>query len=195
MEQSSFKHALHHQLATIYEPLEIWYLRSSIEKAHVLDEPDLYNKPLLSSIVDDTFFILKKVLHRQTSLASLPTVKRMCLEVRNVMERDFSDVIKKRMDAVWAFVQSSTQATRAKEEESARQSFVIYANDLDTAAEYIGRVVDEITADPSLRTAFFLTTEYNEALASLQVVKQLQDHFRIVLKVQRLLSQQFRAPG
>ena len=125
IEASIFQVNLHRQLASVYEPLELWYLRSSIEKAHNLDEPDFASKPYLSSSLDDTFFILKKVLHRLVATSSLQTHRRMCTEIKTIMERDFSDVMRRRMDAVWSAITSSAQATRQKEESQARQNFVV----------------------------------------------------------------------
>ena len=125
VEDSTFQANLLRQLQSVYEPLELWYLRSSVEKAHILDEADFSNKPYLSSSLDDTFFILKKVLSRLITTSSLQTHKRMCAEITIIMERDFCDVLRKGMDAVWSTVTSSTQAVRIKEENQARQNFVV----------------------------------------------------------------------
>lgn len=125
VEASTFKANLAKQLISVYEPLELWYLRSSIEKAHQLDEPDMFNKPFLSSSLDDTFFILKKVLLRLVTTSSLQSHKRMCTEISIIMERDFSEVLRKRMDTVWSTITATTQAARSKEEAAARQSFIV----------------------------------------------------------------------
>lgn len=125
IEHSPFRANLQRELLTVYEPLELWYLRSSIEKAHQLDEPDLYNKPYLSSSLDDAFFILKKVLQRVVATSSCATHKRMCTEIRSIMEKDFGDILKKRMDAVWSGITSTALTARQKEEAQARQSFIV----------------------------------------------------------------------
>lgn len=125
IEQSPFRASLHRELLTVYEPLELWYLRSSIEKAHQLDEPDLYNKPYLSSSLDDAFFILKKVLQRLVATSSIATHRRMCREIKSIMEKDFGDILKKRMDAVWSGISSTAQSARQKEEATARQGFMV----------------------------------------------------------------------
>jgi len=182
VEASTFKTNLSKQLISIYEPLELWYLRSSVEKAHQLDEADLFNKPLLSSSLDDTFFILKKVLLRLVTTSALQTHKRMCTEISIIMERDFSEVLRKRMDSVWTTIAATTQAARAKEEATARQGFIIYANDLDTAAEYIVRVVEEISESGTLGQSYFLNSEYEQAKQALENMKHLQERFRGSLK-------------
>lgn len=125
IEQSSFRSNLQRELLTVYEPLELWYLRSSVEKAHQLDEADLYNKPYLSSSLDDTFFILKKVLQRLIATSSCSTHKRMCNEIKSIMEKDFGDILKRRMDNVWTSITSIAQSARQKEEAQARQSFIV----------------------------------------------------------------------
>lgn len=211
IETSKFRANLHKQLISVYEPLETWYLRSSVEKAHNLDEADFSSRPFLSSSLDDAFFILKKVLLRVVTASSLPTHRRMCAEISTIMERDFSDILRRRMDSVWAGISSTSQSARTKEEVQARQTFIVsrskictdgkqarddvttntalalvpqvYANDLDMAADYVSRLVDEIFESGSLSQSFFLTSEYETAKASLETVKALQDRFRASLKV------------
>ena len=59
----------------------------------------------------------------------------------------------------------------------------MYANDLDTAAEYIARVVEEILDSGSISQSYFMLSEYEQAKESLDSVKHLQDRFRASLKV------------
>ena len=125
VEESTFRQSLQKQLETAYEPLEVWYLRSSIERAHTLDEPDLSNKPYLSSSLDDTFFILKKVLLRLVTCANIQTHVKACAQTRDVMDRDFGEILRKRMDAVWASLTGIAANTRAKEEDRARTNFIV----------------------------------------------------------------------
>jgi hypothetical protein len=204
VEKSTFRANLHKQLHTVYEPLEIWYLRSSIEKAHTLDEPDFFSKPYLSSSLDDSFFILKKVLQRLVSTSSLNTHVRMCKEIKTIMERDYSDILRRRMEGVWSGISSSATAARNKEEATARQNFIVclstallmsvypanasvigqvHANNLDTAADYLGRVVEELLDSDSIGQSYFLNSEYTQAKDALESVKELQDRFRASLKV------------
>jgi hypothetical protein len=189
VEQSSFRASLDRQLHTVFEPLELWYLRSSLEKAHQLDEPDMYSRPFLSSSLDDAFFILKKVLLRLVTCASLTTHRRMCSEVRTVMDRDFGDILRRRMDSVWSGITSTAQAARAKEEDKARQGFIVYANDLDTAADYIARLVDDVVESESLEQSYFLRGEYQQAREAIEGTKTLQDKFRATLKVRPCVVQ------
>lgn len=125
VEDSAFRSSLQRHLSQAYEPLELWYLRSSIERAHTLDEPDLLSKPYLSSSLDDTFFILKKVLLRLVTCANLQTHMKMCSKVYDIMDRDFGDILRKRMDAVWSSLTGIAANARAREEEKARTSFIV----------------------------------------------------------------------
>ena len=59
----------------------------------------------------------------------------------------------------------------------------VYANDLDTAAEYIARVVEELIDSDSLGQSYFLASEYAQAKEALESIKSLQDRFRANLKV------------
>ena len=61
--------------------------------------------------------------------------------------------------------------------------FQYYANDLDTAAEYVARIVEEISDSSSISQSFFLTSEFEQAKESLETVKLLQNRFRANLKV------------
>lgn len=195
VETSSFRTNLHSQLQSIYEPLEIWYLRSSIEKAHQLDEPDFFTRPYLSSGLDDTFFILKKVLVRLITTGSIATHRRLASSIRDIMDKDFGDILRKRMDSVWAGISSSSssaltaQTTKSKEEEKARMGFIVYANDLDTASDYIVRVVDELLESDALSQSYFIESELEMAKASLEGVKALQGTYRTALKVYPVFSQ------
>lgn len=170
----------------------------------------MYNKPYLSSSLDDTFFILKKVLQRLVATSSCATHKRMCTEIRGIMEKDFGEILKKRMDGVWSGISSTAQASRQKEEAQARQSFIVsqvechkslhtsntyrvnadymsriqvYANDLDVAAEYILRVTEEQLDSNVLGQSYFLDTEYEEAREALESILNLQERYRTLLKV------------
>lgn len=132
VEKSDSKKIIEGALKKYYEPMEVWYLRSSIDKvrfifpflsasliAHSaffpsrppqalrLDTPDTSSRPHLSSAPDDTFYLLKLVLYRLVASSSLPTLDRMVANISEIMERDFIGGIKRKMDGVYAGVRSA----------------------------------------------------------------------------------------
>lgn len=102
LDTSDSQRAVEHMLRTYYEPLEAWYLRVSVEKAHRLDVPDLSSRPYLSSVVDDVFYLLKLVLHRAFSTGSLGTLQHVREATAAIIERDYLGVLQKKMDAVYS---------------------------------------------------------------------------------------------
>jgi hypothetical protein len=130
LEQSGSHKAIQNLLRVYYEPLELWFLRVSIEKvtsvvvalrtmltiqAHCLDSPDLSTEPVVSSLVDDTFYLIKLVLNRILSCGSLATLRSMRQKLGEVIERDFNGIIQRKMEGVYA-----GQAVSEREKEKAR---------------------------------------------------------------------------
>jgi len=129
-------------LQNAYVPLETWYLRISIEKAsgfhhtvaalllsyslqsplqaHRLDTPDLSARPLTSSVLDDVFYVLRSILARSISTASVETVAAMTKAARWVMDEEFVQAIVRRMETVWRGVSSSMTVDGPRKEAAAR---------------------------------------------------------------------------
>lgn len=64
----------------------------------------------------------------------------------------------------------------------------IYLNNLDTAAEYTVRLIDETLAAEQLENAFFRSKERERARIALVHVRGVEDKFRSVLKVNAIES-------
>ena len=94
-------------LRDYYEPMEVWFLRTSTDKALRLDTPDTSSRPHLSSAPDDVFYLLKLVLYRLVHSGSLPTLERMVVKVEEIVEDGFLGGIKRKMDGVYAGVRSA----------------------------------------------------------------------------------------
>lgn len=126
VEQSGSQRAIENMLRTYYEPLELWYLRSSVEKAHRLDLPDVSNKPHLSSILDDTFYLIKVVLTRVLSSGSLSALKTMREKISTVLEKDYAAVLSKKMERVYA-AQPATydRAEKERREKDQKESYIV----------------------------------------------------------------------
>lgn len=124
IDQSGSQRAIENLLKVYYEPLEIWFLRISIEKAHRLDSPETSSKPHLSSILDDTFYLLKLVINRLLSIGSISTIQSMRISIAQVMERDYLGIIRKKMDGVYATT-SQDRAERERRERDQKSAFIV----------------------------------------------------------------------
>jgi hypothetical protein len=124
IDQSGSQRAIENLLKVYYEPLEIWFLRISIEKAHRLDSPETTSKPHLSSILDDTFYLLKLVINRVLSIGSISTIKSMRISIAQVIERDYLGIIRKKMDGVYATT-GQDRAERERRERDQKSAFIV----------------------------------------------------------------------
>jgi hypothetical protein len=124
IDQSGSQRAIENLLKVYYEPLEIWFLRISIEKAHRLDSPETTSKPHLSSILDDTFYLLKLVINRVLSIGSISTIKSMRTSIAQVIERDYLGIIRKKMDGVYATT-GQDRAERERRERDQKSAFIV----------------------------------------------------------------------
>ncbi|WWC86365.1 uncharacterized protein L201_001241 [Kwoniella dendrophila CBS 6074] len=180
IEQSGSQKAIENLLKVYYEPLELWFLRMSIEKAHRLDSPDTSIRPHLSSILDDTFYLLKLVIGRLLSCGSIATLRSMRQKLAEVIERDYTGVIRKKMDAVYMGQVPSSQGTeKDKRERDQRSAFIIHLNDLDVSADYMERLLDEILASlPQV----FLDTEIHHVKDEVETLRDISNRFRTTCK-------------
>ncbi len=97
-------------------------------EAHRLDNPDTSSRPHLSSILDDTFYLLKLVVNRVLSCGSLPTLRSMSARISEVIERDYIRIIRKKMEAVYEAQASGGQdrsGEKERREKEQRTSFIV----------------------------------------------------------------------
>ncbi|KAK1926544.1 COG4 transport protein-domain-containing protein [Papiliotrema laurentii] len=177
VEQSGSQRAIENLLKVYYEPLELWFLRTSVEKAHRLDSPDTSSKPYLSSILDDTFYLLKLVLNRTLSCGSLNTLRSMREKLAGVVENDYLGVLQKKMEAVYSIPAGLQEraSERERRERDQRQAFIIYLNDLDVSADYTDRLIEETLANlPQV----FLERELGSVREELEKLNKLSNGFR-----------------
>lgn len=125
IDQSGSQRAIENLLKVYYEPLELWFLRVSIEKAHRLDSPELASRPHMSSILDDTFYLLKLVVNRCLSIGSIATLKSMRLKIVDVVERDYLNVIRRKMEGVYAVVGGQDRSERERREKDQKAAFIV----------------------------------------------------------------------
>lgn len=125
IEQSGSQRAMENLLKTYYDPLEQWYLRSSVEKAHRLDSPETSSKPHLSSILDDTFYLIKVVLQRVLSSGSLTALRAMRQKIVTVLEKDYALVLSKKMESVYTGGGTFDRAEKERREKDQKQAYIV----------------------------------------------------------------------
>jgi hypothetical protein len=163
IDQSGSQRAIQNLLKVYYEPLETWFLRISIEKAHRLDSPETSSKPHLSSILDDTFYLLKLVINRALSIGSIPTIKSMRMAVVEIMERDYLNVIRKKMDGVYVQAGNLDRAERERRDRDQKSAFIVSSHHF----ELLGK---ELLSRSTLMISMCLATISSDLWMILEVI-------------------------
>ena len=70
-------------------------------QAYRLSNHDISQHPPTSSAPDDVFYILKNILSRLLSTGSLKTVERTLERLRDIIDRDYIGVVKRKLDDVY----------------------------------------------------------------------------------------------
>ncbi|KAI0086670.1 COG4-domain-containing protein [Irpex rosettiformis] len=177
-------------LETYYVPLEVWYTRSSIDKAHTLSKPDLTQFPIITTTPDDAFYILKIVMNRLLSSGNPRIVEKTSELLREVMDRDYAGVLKKKLDDVY---RTGGPGSTGRGEKESRQSFIILLNDLDISSSHMERLIkDLLTSD--LISQNFLDSEIEGVKTSVLSLTNLVPRFRSTLRagIEQLFNQLLR---
>ncbi|EJU05592.1 COG4-domain-containing protein [Dacryopinax primogenitus] len=194
IDESGCQKDINHLLKAYYEPLELWYLRSVIDRAHRMSSVDSSQPTPQTTTPDDSFYILRLVLHRLISSSSLPTMERMCKLVEELMERDYGGVMRRKLEDVYRGVQSMP-ASKEKErvERESRTTFIICLNDLDVSASHMERLTDDLLESPLIPQNFLLR-EIEAARSRISSLLSLVPKFRSILKsgVEQLFNQLVR---
>lgn len=91
-------------------------------QAHSLSKPDFTQLPAITTTPDDAFYILKIVLSRLLSTGSSTVVEKTSEALREVMDRDYAGVIKKKLDDVY---RTGGSGPSVKSEKESRQAFIV----------------------------------------------------------------------
>ena len=143
IESSQSRELFQTLLETYYIPLEVWYTRSIIDKvisqftwqlcgsnlrqAHRLSSPDLSQPQVTTTTPDDVFYFLKVILTRMLSTGSTVTVEKTSEFLQGIMDKDYSSIIKKKLDDVYRTggVSGAGGVRGEKVERELRQSFIV----------------------------------------------------------------------
>ncbi|KAH9923986.1 COG4-domain-containing protein [Epithele typhae] len=182
LDESKSHKAIENMLLTYYTPMEVWYARSVIEKAHRLSSHDFTQVPVTTTTPDDAFYILKTVLARMLTTASLATVQRTSESLRDVMDKDYARVIKHKLDSVYKGGTAGPGARGDKVERENRQSFIILLNDLDVSSSHMERLIKDIQSS-TLIPQHFMDMEAAKVKDSLALFLNLVPKYRSTLRV------------
>ncbi|KAF2807983.1 COG4-domain-containing protein [Mytilinidion resinicola] len=138
----------------LIEPFNImttFFFRRSVEKAFQLDEspsdlnlnpnkPLGSNPPFITSAVDDVMYIVNQVLQRTLSTSQRSVVASVVPTIGRVLGSDFVGMIQRKMRDE-SYPKAVIQGALPPEDKVI--AFLILANNVDIATDYIKRIVDQ----------------------------------------------------
>ncbi|KAL3280546.1 hypothetical protein HHI36_003778 [Cryptolaemus montrouzieri] len=146
---------LKHELLSHYLRLEQYFMEESINKAVAMDSVD--SSQQTSSMVDDTFFIVRKCIRRSISSGNLDGICAIINTACRVLENDFCDVLRSKLrqgypsgylDLTQAYnvLQSSIQQGRLQsgDTEQSRTAFIVALNNADSCIEYVDALCEGV---------------------------------------------------
>ncbi|KXN87736.1 Conserved oligomeric Golgi complex subunit 4 [Leucoagaricus sp. SymC.cos] len=181
-------------ILTYFIPFEIWYTRTIVDKAHRMSSPDVSQTPVITTTPDDVFYIFKLVTSRMLSTASVFVVQRTLEQLREVVEKDYIGIIKKKLDDVYRNAVTPGSNVRAdKIERENRISFIILLNDLDISASHLDRLTRDL-AEGAIITQNFTDPEGEVAKSHILAFQSLGGKFKSTLRsgIEQLFNQLLR---
>jgi len=101
------------------------FRRTCPQQAHHLSKVDTTQSAVTTTTPDDVFYILKVVLLRLISTGSVATIDRMVDRLRELLEQDYSGVLKRKLDDVYRSTGNASQVSREKAERENRIAFSV----------------------------------------------------------------------
>ncbi|KAI9179655.1 Golgi transport complex subunit 4 [Blastocladiella emersonii ATCC 22665] len=127
------------ELSNHYIALEEVYLRSNARRAMELDTPHggAGGGPLLSSCVDDVFFLLKKSVGRALATRDLDVACHLLQDFESVVNQDFAAVLHAKLDAQF-------EAFAADPKPDVRGALMMQLNNLQQLVTYMPKFLDDV---------------------------------------------------
>ncbi|EMD34512.1 hypothetical protein CERSUDRAFT_117357 [Gelatoporia subvermispora B] len=194
LEKSSSQKRFDDILSTYYVPLEVWYARTIIDKAHRFSNPDVSQSPAMTTTPDDAFYILKAVLLRMVSTGSTTVVQRTSEQLHEVMDREYAGIIKKKLDDVYRTGGTTGPGARGdKVERENRQTFIILLNDLDISSSHMERLVKDICSSTAI-SQNYINADVETVKSGVSSFMNIVPKFRSTLRngVEQLFNQLLR---
>ncbi|KAF7304762.1 Cog4 domain-containing protein [Mycena kentingensis (nom. inval.)] len=181
-------------LRSRYILFEVWYARTTIDKAHRLSTADTSQAPVTTTTPDDVFYILKVVVSRLLSTGSLSTVQLMFQQLREIMDKDYIAVIKKKLDDVYRTAGTTGPNARGERaERENRAAFITLLNDLDLSISHLDRLTRDVATHPTI-SQHFVQSEQPEVKNHIANFANLSAKLRSALRsgVEQLFNQLLR---
>lgn len=194
------------EVGGIYVMLEQYYLNESSKRAITIDKIEYEpNGPLVSSMLDDIFFILKKCTKRAISTKSNEVFCAIINHCVTLLESTFCQVLEDRLrnqqyygttnfntknldlSQAYSAIQSGRYLQSANELEASNAQYFSALNNLDKACEYIRTLKKMLDIDvrklkPSLDvTGLKQEKQLEKSLACLNELLQLVERFSSVI--------------
>ncbi|EGO21633.1 hypothetical protein SERLADRAFT_451655 [Serpula lacrymans var. lacrymans S7.9] len=178
-------------LTSSYIPLEIWYTRFAIHRAHQLSSTGVPPFPAGTTTPDDTFYILKVVFLRLLSTGSLGTIKRTTELLKDIIDRDYISAIKMKLDDVSRKAGTTVNGIRGdKTDREFRHSYATLLNDIDVSSLHVDRLTRDLLQDPTTLNSF-LVSEKDTLKSTISGLDALTPKLRSSLRagVEQLFNQ------
>ncbi|KAG9013015.1 hypothetical protein FRB94_004408 [Tulasnella sp. JGI-2019a] len=186
VETSDCHKLMEQLLVTYYSPLEVWYLRSVIDKAHRVSSQESSDPPQTTT-PDDVFYILKVVMSRLLSSGSSKCVERMGTLIRQIVERDLANVIRRKMEDIYSpqgqagRIAGGSAIQKEKVERDSRNAFIVQLNDLDICSAHMDTLVKTVLASSQI------PQNYQEEEV-LPVEEEISSMLKLIPKFQAILK-------
>lgn len=132
-------------MSTFYLPLESYSLSHSIRKALNIDSFDVQSEEMMSTCVEDVFFLLKKVLMRALRTKNLDTLCAMLNVAGKALEEEFlRDGLCSRLYTGFGG-EKATQL--AEQNQNSKIGYMILLNDLEGSAVYVEKLCRDLDAE------------------------------------------------
>jgi len=170
--------------------MEIWYIRTIIDKAQHLSSPDFSQTPATTTTPDDVFYILKTVYTRLLSTGCLGILEQTTDLLKDVLDHDFAGGIKKKLDDVYRV---GTGVRTEKSEKECKSSFLVLLNDLDVSSSHMERLAKDLLSQAAI-TQLFLDTEQPRVKTIIASKLTSTTRFKAILKggIDQLFNQLMR---
>ena len=171
LEESALSKYIGSKLESNYETMEGYFMRRSVERAFQLENIEQPSGYEISSVVDDTMFILRKVTTRALSTCQIQTLSSIFAVVRRILEQDYAGVLGRRMQDLQARISSPSGVVRSIDFEKRDQAnYCTLLNNLDVSANHVSRIIDEHLKSPSLEY-------YEDAVKVIETFNSLTERF------------------
>ncbi|KAK7043715.1 Golgi transport complex subunit 4 [Paramarasmius palmivorus] len=181
LESTTSQKLLEDILSKYYIPMELWYIRTIIDQAHRLSTPDLTQSAVTTTTPDDVFYVLKIVLTRLYSTGSLPAVERLMDQLRRVIDEDYIDVLRKRLQEVYRNTPPG-QSRNEKIDRDNRNAYITILNDLDVSSSHLERLCRDLSSNGPINQ-FFMALQQEAAKAQLVSLSGLTTKFKSTVRV------------